>query len=109
MTLYSRLYESSLRCAQGRKAESVLRSQAASDFGRKHQPFREGQRDFERDEFIRSKLERNKGSETALTQVSRPSVRHKLPIVSFNTDPDTRFEQVSGRNPILGAALIVAE
>src|SRR6266849_5872038 len=54
VTLYGRLNESSLRCAQGCQAETVLRSQAASNGGRKHQPCRGGQRDLERDEFMHS-------------------------------------------------------
>jgi len=56
--------------------------------------------------FIHGQSERNKGPQAALTQVSRPSVGHELPIVSFNVDPDPRFEHISGSNPTVAGALI---
>lgn len=55
---------------------------------------------------IHHQCERNKGSQAALAQVSRPSVGHELPSVSLNTDADVLFEHISGRNPIVGDALI---
>ena len=57
--------------------------------------------------FIHGQCERNKGSQAALAQVSRPSVGHELPIVSFNADPDALLEHIAGRNPNVGDTLIV--